>query len=182
LFSNANLRMDDRGANNPSSLAWFRDLIDLTSYAPGLPYNRLSGTIAYGVFLVALTLIMIRAGWNLRASLRRADPRLLVYLGCALFTVAAPRMKDYSYMLMLLPTLFVVRDLNRRAVRTDYLLLAVGLMIVAQPQQSNVPGVTDLVYMLQSYLPLYLAGGVLVYVLGALRDPETDLVVDKVAF
>ncbi len=181
LFSNANLRMDDRGANNPSSLAWFRDLIDLTSYAPGLPYNRLSGTIAYGVFLVALSLIMIRAGWNLRASLRRADPRLLVYLGCALFTVAAPRMKDYSYMLMLLPTLFVVRDLNRRAVRTDYLLLAVGLMIVAQPQQSNVPGVTDLVYMLQSYLPLYLAGGVLVYVLGALRDPDTDLVVDKVA-
>jgi hypothetical protein len=95
LFSNANLRMDDRGIANPSSLAWFRDLLDLTSYAPGLPYNRVSGSIAYGAYLVALMLIMMRAGWNRRAQLRHVDPRVLVYLGCALFTVAAPRMKDY---------------------------------------------------------------------------------------
>jgi hypothetical protein len=170
LFSDVNLRMDDRGANNPSSLAWFRDLIDLTSYAPGLHYNRVSGTIAYGVYLVALTLILIRAGWNRRTSLRHQDPRLLVYLGCALFTVAAPRMKDYSYILMLIPTLFVERDLSRRGVRTDYLLLAVGVMVFAQPQQSNVPGLTALVYMLQAYLPLYLAGAVLVYVLRAIPE------------
>ena len=98
-----------------------------------------------------------------------ADPRLLLYIGCALFTVAAPRMKDYSYILMLLPALYVLRDLRRRRLPADYVLLGVGLMIVGQPQQTNVPGMTALVYMLQAYLPLLLSGGALAYLVTALQ-------------
>jgi hypothetical protein len=164
-FSNANLRMDDRGINNPGSLAMFRDVIDLTSFMPGLDYNRQSGTIAYYAYLAALVLILIRAGWNKRAALRTADPRLLVYLGCAVYAIAMPRMKDYSYILMLIPTLWVIRDLGKRKVTPDYLLIALGLMVCAQPQQSRVPGLAGLVYMLQAYLPLLIAATVAAYLL-----------------
>jgi hypothetical protein len=155
LFTNANLRMDDRGISNPSSLSLFRDILDLTSYAPGLAYNRVAGTIAYGVYLVALLLVMIRFAWNGRAAL------------------AAPRMKDYSYILMLIPTLFVVRDMDRRGIRADYLLLGAGLMTFGQPQQSNVPGLQAGIYMLQAYLPLWIAGAVLVYLLSVLGNSES---------
>jgi hypothetical protein len=97
--------------------------------------------------------------------LRAADPKLLVYFACALFTIVSPRLKDYSYILMLMPALFVIHDLGQRGLRPDYLLLGLGLMTFGQPQQSLVPGLQLLIYMLQAYLPLFLAAAVTVYVL-----------------
>jgi hypothetical protein len=82
-------------------------------------------------------------------------------------------MKDYSYILMLIPTLFVVRDMDRRGIRADYLLLGAGLMTFGQPQQSNVPGLQAGIYMLQAYLPLWIAGAVLVYLLSVLGNSES---------
>jgi hypothetical protein len=167
LFSNANMRMDDRGIGNPSSLAMFRDLIDLTSYVPGLDYNRESGTIVYYAYLATLILILIRAASIKRAALRTADPRVLLYLGCAVYAIAMPRLKDYSYILMLIPTLFVIEDLGKRRITPNYLLIGLGLMICAQPQQTTVPGLMALVYMLQAYLPLLISAAVAEYLLVA---------------
>ncbi|HEY6923989.1 MAG TPA: glycosyltransferase family 87 protein [Steroidobacteraceae bacterium] len=164
-FTNANVRMDDRGINNPSSLALFRDIIDLTAWVPGLSYNRDAGTRVYLFYIAALLLILIRAISGRVQRVLNSDPRLIVYSGCTLFAVAMPRMKDYSYILMLIPALFVIRDLRRSEGTQNYLLLALGLMILAQPQQTNVPGLQILIYMLQAYLPLWVAAIVMVYVL-----------------
>lgn len=164
-FGNANVRMDDRGINNPSSLALFRDIIDLTAWVPGLSYNRDAGTRVYFFYIAALLLILIRATSGRVRRVLNSDPRLIIYCGCALYAVAMPRMKDYSYILMLIPALFVVRDLRRSEGTQNYLLIALGLMILAQPQQTNVPGLQVLIYMLQAYLPLSLAAVVMIYVL-----------------
>jgi hypothetical protein len=164
-FSDANVRMDDRGINNPSSLALFRDIIDLTAWVPGLSYNREAGTRVYLFYIAALLLILIRATSGRVRRVLSSDPRLIVYFACALFAVAMPRMKDYSYILMLIPALFVIRDLRRSEGTQNYLLIALGLMILAQPQQTNVPGLQVLIYMLQAYLPLSVAAVVMVYVL-----------------
>ena len=165
-FTNANVRMDDRGINNPSSLALFRDIIDLTAWVPGLSYNRDAGTRVYLFYIAALLLILIRATSGRVQRVLNSDPRLIVYCGCALFAVAMPRMKDYSYILMLIPALFVIRDLRGRSEgMKDFMMIALGLMILAQPQQTNVPGLQVLIYMLQAYLPLSVAVVVMVYVL-----------------
>lgn len=174
LFTDANPRMDDRGVHNPSSLALFRDLIDLTAYAPGLPYNRTAGTRAYIAYLVALILLLIRAGWNMRGRVRAADPRLALYFGCAFAAVAMPRMKDYSYILMLIPALFVVRDIARRGIAPDYFLLGLALLIWAQPQQTYVPGLEALIYMLQAYLPLLVSTAIMIYVLRLLPQESPE--------
>jgi hypothetical protein len=79
-----------------------------------------------------------------------------------------PRMKDYSYMLMLIPALFVMKDIIRRRVAANYPLLAVALMLFTQPQQSNVPGLLGLIIMLQAYMPSVFSGIVMVYVLSVL--------------
>lgn len=165
LFLEHYERMDERGVGNPSSLALFRDTIDLSAYEPGLSYNRMAGTNAYIAYLVALALILARAMWQRRARIPKAEPRLLLYFGCALYALAMPRMKDYSYVLMLIPTLFVIRDIGRRRTTPEFLLIAVGLMVWGQPQQTYVPGLQALIYMLQAYLPLLTAAAVMGYVL-----------------
>jgi len=166
---------DSRGVTNPSSLALFRDLMDATSYTNGLPDNVAAGTRIYVLYLILVVLLLIWAVWKRWDRLRTADPKLLVYFACALFTIVSPRLKDYSYILMLIPALFVVRDLGTRGLRTDYLLLGLGLMAFGQPQQSLVPGLELLIYMLQAYLPLFLAAAVMVYVLKTiLKEPGTS--------
>ena len=165
LFSGHYERMDERGINNPSSLALLRDIIDLTSIFPGLPYNRTAGTFAYIAYLAALILLLIRAMWSERAKILRAEPRLLIYFGCALYTIAMPRMKDYSYMLMLIPTWFVIRDIGKRGPAPGYFLFVVGLLVGCQPQQSYVPGMSVLIYLVQGYLPLLTAAIVMIYTL-----------------
>jgi hypothetical protein len=165
LFADTNPRMDDRGVHNPSSLSMFRDLIDLTAFVPGLPYNSTAGTRAYVAYLVALVLVLTRAALNMRGKLRDADPRLALYFGCAVFAVAVPRMKDYSYILMLIPALFVIRNIARRGLTPDYFLLGLALLIWAQPQQDYVPGMEALIYMIQAYLPLFISAAIMIYVL-----------------
>jgi hypothetical protein len=119
-------------------------------------------------------LILIRMTSGRVRRVLNSDPRLIVYFGCALFAVAMPRMKDYSYILMLIPALFVIRDL-RRSEGQSYLLIALGLMVLAQPQQTNVPGLQVLIYMLQAYLPLSVAAVVMVYVLRLMLRTADEL-------
>jgi hypothetical protein len=171
VLSNSNPTLNERGDINPSSLALLRDVMHVTSSLPGLANNRVAGTFAYIVYLIGLMLVLLRATWSERVKFRNADPRLLLYLGCALFAVAMPRMKDYTYILMLMPTLFVVRDIAKRGIPPDYFLMAVGLMVCAELQQTYVPRLGSFVYMLQAYLPLFVSGAVLLYVLRALLRP-----------
>jgi hypothetical protein len=175
-FSDPLNEFDSRGVANPSSLAFFRDLIDATAYTSGLSENVAAGTRIYALYLILTALLLVRAVWKRRERLRAADPKLLVYFACALFTVVAPRLKDYSYILMLIPTLFVLRDLGRRRLHPDYFLLGLGLLAFGQPQQSLVPGLTVLIYILQAYLPLFLAVAVMAYLLKMiLEEPGTGL-------
>jgi Glycosyltransferase family 87 len=171
-FSDPLNEFDSRGVTNPSSLAFFRDLIDSTSFRSGLPENVAAGTRIYVLYLVLLALLLTQAIWKRRDRLRAADPKLLVYFACALFTIVSPRLKDYSYILILIPTLFVLRDLGRRGLRPDYLLLGLALLAFGQPQQTFVPGSQVLIYLAQAYLPLFVTAAVMVYVLKMiLRNP-----------
>jgi hypothetical protein len=74
-------------------------------------------------------------------------------------------MKDYSYILMLIPALFVIRNIARRGLTPDYFLLGLALLIWAQPQQDYVPGMEALIYMIQAYLPLFISAAIMIYVL-----------------
>jgi hypothetical protein len=174
VFNNSNPSLEGRGDINPSSLALLRDVLHPNARHPVSPASHDSATLAYIAYLLALLLVLSTVAWRGRERLRNADPRHLLYLGCAVFAVAMPRMKDYTYILMLIPTLFVIRDLGRRNVAPDYLLLAAFMMLCAQPQQTYVPRLPILIYTLQSYLPLFIAAAVMLYLLRTVFRPPTQ--------
>lgn len=181
LLSDAKALADDRGVINPSALALFRDILDSTSYTNGLPDNVRAGTLVYGFYFAILTLSLIRVLWSKRDLLSKCDPRLVVYLGCAVFALAMPRLKDYSYAIMLIPALFVIRDLDRRRLVPNYLMLGAALLAWGQPQQNYVPGMQVLIYLLQAYLPLVMTAAILIYLLQNLLGSgmETTVVPDE---
>jgi hypothetical protein len=163
----------ERGEINPSSLALFRDLADITRHFGGLPASLAAGTFAYLAFLVATAILVVVI--VLRSNLRKADPRLLIYCACALFAVTMPRMKDYTYILMLIPTLHLARCTWMRGPHQQLLFL-VALTICSQSSQAPIPRFRIPVLLIQNYMPLLMAAVVLICLLrAALR---TDIVHD----
>jgi hypothetical protein len=179
LLAGSNPSFDERGDINPSSLALFRDVVHLTPHLSGFIAERALGTWAYCVYLLILAggimLVLTASSRHAADSDPKADRKLLLYFGCAIFAVAMPRMKDYTYILMLMPSLFVLRDMRRRGGSVDYLLVALCLMIGAQPQQSYVPRLKSLIYLCQGYLPLFMAAGVMVYIANALGRSTNEV-------
>jgi hypothetical protein len=100
------LALDERGKVNPSSLAFIRDAI--SSVGGGLP-ARLGG-IDYGVYLVVLACLALCTLAVARRVDLRAERRDFLIFCCFVYALAAPRFKDYSYMLLVVPAIYVIRE------------------------------------------------------------------------
>jgi len=100
-----NLRsLDERGRHNPASLAIIGDAVGLLTGSVGaIPYASI---VVYGLYVVGMlgwTFVAVRRVWPLRA---RID---LLSLGIFLYALLMPRFKDYSYILLIVPTIYVLR-------------------------------------------------------------------------
>ncbi len=97
--------LDERGNICPSSLALLRDLADATAMGP-VPVYVLYGLLCSLVFGV-LT-------WAFIATRNSRDVYPMMYLTILGYCILAPRMKDYSLIIALLPTLHVLSSMCQR--------------------------------------------------------------------
>ncbi len=129
---------------NPCLRAFVEDL--LTAALPYLPPDspvRAAGItgpayVALAAAIVAVTVLAVR---------RHRDPRWAIYLGLCAYALIAPRMKDYSYILLLVPVFELLRPRLTGTPSGRGLALVVLAALAA-------PGVD----MLWEYRPLLLAG------------------------
>lgn len=117
----SNLRaLDERGRHNPSSLAFISDGVDLLSGIVGaIPYGAF---IVYGLYVLGVlgwTFAVLRKAWPIRARME------LVSLAIFLFALVMPRFKDYSYILLVVPTLYALRYAIRS---TSWRIVAVAAL------------------------------------------------------
>jgi hypothetical protein len=115
---------DERQTTNPALLPLVRDVTEKMARAYGVGAGPLIPTAIYAAVaatVVAITWIVARRV----ADTPEADRiELILYLVLLAFAAAAPRFKNYAYMLVLVPTYFV-------ATRASRLPAAVSLVIIA---------------------------------------------------
>jgi hypothetical protein len=105
--------LDERGWNSPGTLAFVRDVFDRfggPTFSQGTRIDEAIFTIlalAIGVFSLAVVVGHRRANAD-------PDSQLIVYFACMTYALAVPRMKPYSFILLLIPTLALLRLLPRR--------------------------------------------------------------------
>jgi hypothetical protein len=90
--------LDDRGRTNPCALALIRDGLERLA---GGPVPAHLDWIVYGVWVLLIGLT------TLSGARRQGLPGALE---CFAFAVAAPRFKDYSYILLIPPSVYVVAN------------------------------------------------------------------------
>lgn len=97
--------LDERGLNNPASLALIRDGIEFVSdHALRLPVS-MAEALVFGLFAL---LVLLLTGLAVR-RLPKTERWMAVFLGCLAFALIMPRFKNYSYLLLIVPAYAVVR-------------------------------------------------------------------------
>lgn len=154
------------GSINPSLLAIIRESISLVAdRVVALPAHV--DLLAYGVAVLGILAIVLSVFVRYRNGHPDYDRRLLVYLGCFLFCVTAARMKDYGYVLCLLPTLAILR---RR--RDDFLIPFAAAFVLAPSLTTYAPYFDRVTGIFYAYLPLLTAGVMLWLCLDELKRPS----------
>lgn len=104
-FLSGVVSLDERGIVNPSSMALSRDCVEILFRRTGWSIHGLAAAL-YGVWVsllaVAARIMVKRFGWCLGRK-----EALFVFL--FFYALILPRFKDYSYMLVIIPTWYAVQ-------------------------------------------------------------------------
>ena len=99
---------DERGQINPALFPLVRDVFDILRQL-GWKTPPLVAQLFYAAAAVAIICLSFRA-WRRAQSNHHADlDRLAIVLACLAFALVMPRMKEYTYVLLLAPGYYIIR-------------------------------------------------------------------------
>jgi hypothetical protein len=154
--------LDERGIINPSALAFIRDLGDLVA-KQGWPVSPRAIDLIYCAYAASMALVFLWLPRKQLSAIAARDPRIVIYYVCVLYVLTMPRMKDYSYIIVLIPSLFIIREIVQGRLKRNLLVPLVGVLIFLPTWHSVIPVLRIVLPWLQSYLPWFVAWCVLYY-------------------
>ncbi|MGB5106488.1 MAG: glycosyltransferase family 87 protein [Candidatus Zixiibacteriota bacterium] len=140
--------IDERGeAYNHSLLAMIRDIFDKSEAAPWL--HSIPSIVPDLIYIAGAALILI-ASWRVHKMRSKgaesASNLETIYLACLVYALAMPRMKSYSFILLIPPTYYVIR----KCVKPEAFFFLFVLLALTKWTPLPVP---DLVRFLWWYFP-----------------------------
>jgi hypothetical protein len=100
--------MDERGVINPSSFAFILDVLGFVEANFGI---RMSNLLQFSVFSVIVAIILfisIKIFVMFRFNEKPALKKVGIFFACLVYALIIPRFKAYSYILLLVPTYFIL--------------------------------------------------------------------------
>jgi len=142
-------KLDSRGIKNPAILALLRDIAEaLTSHGVRVPDH--TPTVLYAL----LALAILGLSWRAFRRHSKANRLEIITFACLVFALCIPRMKDYSYLLVVLPAyVFVFRE--GYAVNAGWILLLFSLSQRYTVPFGFAPAAANLFW---NYYPLFCLG------------------------
>jgi hypothetical protein len=146
----ANLERDPGGINGPSTYTILRQGARWAAEKiAGLDPALLTKT-AYVVAVGVVLFFSGRAFLRLARSARPDRDRLAIFLGCLALTLISPRMKDYYFIILIVPAYYVLKT----AIRSGGPASLFILFCLSLSTTNNLPGLTRVWEILWNYFPL----------------------------
>ena len=151
FIANAIHTTHERGIINPSTFSLIRDLCQQTLRISNV---SLLNKIALAIhFVVACTILYVsRSAFARIKSLKDEDKnKWIIFLACLCYALINVRFKDYSYILLILPTYFIIKTVR---------INSAGLLLfIASISAANVtlPGAPVVAQFFWNYYPLFVA-------------------------
>jgi glycosyl transferase family 87 len=149
--------LDERGTLSAGMLALVRDAFDLVGGGEFSGRTR-ADEVFYLITAFAIGILSLLAIVRHRRTASQPDSKAILYFACVAYAVMIPRMKVYSYILLLIPTLHLLMTLPRRTL-VPAAAAALAAVVVFPHANSLFPFrlVSRLFY---DYLPLVCGFGV----------------------
>ena len=153
----------ESGIINPSLLPLVKGLLVLFVNRGWIVYSSFLQWALYFSAIVAIAVLTWSAFRKLD-SFGAEDSKWVINLMCLLFVLVTPRMKDYSYIVLLVPTYFVIERMS--AVKAYPFIF---VLCVLSAQHITLPGLDSLARVLWAYYPFGIAFLVWIVYLSELR-------------
>lgn len=121
--------------------------------ATAIPLGESPAEMTYAIYAVVVLAFVFITLWVMHVRNRlipAIDRKLLIIIACILYAIILPRFKCYSYIILIIPSLFMIREYF--ASRANPYLIFLFLLPVAFPMPSE-----HIYQFLSTLYPLYLA-------------------------
>ena len=128
----------DRGLNNPSTFAFVKDVLNIVEIRVGI---ELAQWVDYGVFMLIAAVVMGLSikGLGILADTNNMEGRIvMVFFACLTYALISPRFKNYSYILLILPTYYLLSRIEYKRLY-PYVLMTCSAQNL-QPNGVLLPG------------------------------------------
>ncbi len=144
--------LTDYGIKNPSTLVFIRYLLGLFTKWTGIALPNSVELALFFAVIAAIVLVSWRAYTVLRSVKPEDKERITLFLACLVYALSVPRFKDYYYILLLVPTYFILK-------RASYLKVFPFLFVFAILSSSHItlPVLGGVFSTLWEYYPLIIA-------------------------
>jgi len=149
---NATRTTVENGRINPSTFSILRDILQLLSKATGIVAVEKANPLCYLIVTTVIIFISLPA-FNYLKSFKIEDKnKWIIYLTCLIYSLINIRFKDYSYIILIVPTYFIMKEVSCIKISTLLLFLA-----AISAFGVTLPGLKALYDLLWNYYPLVLA-------------------------
>jgi len=144
-------KIDEKEITNPATLVLIKNLLAMCENNFGLILPKITGFIIYVIVVISLVVLSMRS-FKLIKYIGLEKKKMLIFLSCLLYALTIPRFKDYSYMLLIVPTYYIIIKTNCVKAFTLFFILT-----IISAQYVTLPGLTVVYYFLWKYYPLLIA-------------------------
>ena len=152
FIRNALTVVGESGKVVPSTLKFFGDMSKALGELTGVVMPNGFQLFIIGLATAGIIYLTYRAAIQLKRSRVPSREILEVYLICLLYALIHPRMKDYMYLLLIVPSYYIIKN-------TRYTRLAPFLFIlfILSNQSLTLPIFSSVMSLVWSYYPLMIA-------------------------
>ena len=151
-FVNFAFHLDERGIINPSTLSLLKDLFELSGKMFRVTIPAILPLAAYVLIILGIVFAAAGSFKKLLLTQSKGKEKIIIFLFCLTYSLVLPRLKDYSYILLLVPTYFIIKKATLIKNYPLYFIFAIIPCIYV-----TLPGLPIFSYFLWNYYPLIIA-------------------------
>jgi hypothetical protein len=146
----------ERGVRNPATFSLIMDPFQLLAKETGIIVPVAVPMIIFSIVIIGILFTSWQAYRRLSYTEREDKEKLFLFLACLVYALILPRFKDYSYILLIVPAYFILKELTYRKA-TPVLFI---LIILPSPISASLPGISLISRVIWEYYSLFMAFGI----------------------
>ena len=155
FLQNALFVLEERGVYSPSTSALIKDMFRLSANETGIVVPAFVPLLAFAAAAAAVVFVTYRAYLVLKDLRMQDEAKMVLFLTCMVYALVHPRFKDYAYVLLLVPTYFIM---TRACFAKAYpFLFLIVVLFSRNPVYEALPGIDRFLSVAWEYGPLLVA-------------------------